>query len=75
MKRKEPIMSDKLADLYAEIEQCNSDLKSIETMTNKEVCETYFVDNKGEAIKLIDEELASLNSDLLTEIERLESWD
>ena len=75
MKRKEPIMSDKLADLYAEIEKCNSDLKAIETMTEGEVCDMYNVDSKNEAIKLINEDLLVLNDALQNEIDRLESWD
>ena len=64
-----------LDNIYSEIEKANDELKDIETMTEGEVCDIYFVDSKAEAIKLIEEELASLNSDLLTEIERLESWD
>ena len=64
-----------LDNIYFEIEKAKNELKAIETMTEDEVCEIYFVDSKAEAIKLIEEELASLNSDLLTEIERLESWD
>ena len=64
-----------LDNIYFEIEKAEDELKAIETMTDGEVCEIYFVDSKAEAVKLIEEELASLNSDLLTEIERLESWD
>ena len=64
-----------LDNIYFEIEKAEDELRAIETMTEDEVCEIYFVDSKAEAIKLIEEELASLNSDLLTEIERLESWD
>ena len=64
-----------LDNIYFEIEKANDELKAIETMTDGEVCDMYNVDCKAEAIKLIEEELASLNSDLLTEIERLESWD
>ena len=66
---------NRLDGFYFEIEKAEDELKEIETMTEGEVCEIYFVDSKAEAIKLIEEELASLNSDLLTEIERLESWD
>ncbi len=66
---------NKLDQLNYDIEIAEDELKAIETMTEDEVCEIYFVDSKAEAIKLIEEELASLNSDLLTEIERLESWD
>ena len=68
-------MSDKLADLYAEIESCNSDLKAIETMTDGEVCDMYNVDCKNEAIKLINEDLVVLNDALQNETDRLESWD
>lgn len=64
-----------LDNIYFEIEKANDELKAIEIMTEGEVCDMYNVDCKAEAIKLIEEELASLNSDLLTEIERLESWD
>ncbi len=66
---------NRLDGFYFELEKAENELKEIETMTEDEVCEIYFVDSKAEAIKLIEEELASLNSDLLTEIERLESWD
>ena len=66
---------NRLDGFYFELEKAENELKDIETMTEDEVCEIYFVDSKAEAIKLIEEELASLNSDLLTEIERLESWD
>ena len=66
---------NRLDGFYFELEKAENELKEIETMTEDEVCEIYFVDSKDEAIKLIEEELASLNSDLLTEIERLESWD
>ena len=64
-----------LDNIYSEIEKANDELKAIETMTERQVCDLYYCDNKAEAIQLIEEELASLNSDLLTEIERLESWD
>ena len=66
---------NRLDGFYFELEKAENELKEIETMTEDEVCEIYFVDSKAEAVKLIEEELASLNSDLLTEIERLESWD
>ena len=66
---------NRLDGFYFELEKAENELNEIETMTEDEVCEIYFVDSKAEAIKLIEEELASLNSDLLTEIERLESWD
>ena len=66
---------NRLDGFYFELEKAENELKEIETMTEGEVCDIYNVDCKAEAIKLIEEELASLNSDLLTEIERLESWD
>ena len=65
----------KLEMLNFEIEKANDELKSIETMTDGEVCDMYNVDCKNEAIKLINEDLLVLNDALQNEIDRLESWD
>ncbi len=64
-----------LDNIYSEIEKANDELKAIETMTDGEVCDMYNVDCKNEAIKLINEDLTALRSELQTEIDRLESWD
>lgn len=64
-----------LDNIYSEIEKANDELKAIETMTEDEVCEIYFVDCKNEAIQLINEDLLVLNDALQNEIDRLESWD
>ena len=64
-----------LDNIYFEIEKAEDELKAIETMTEGEVCDMYNVDYKNEAIKLINEDLAVLRSNLDDEINRLESWD
>ena len=64
-----------LDNIYFEIEKAEDELKAIETMTDGEVCDMYNVDYKNEAIKLINEDLAVLRSNLEDEINRLESWD
>ena len=64
-----------LDNIYFEIEKAENELKAIETMTEGEVCDMYNVDYKNEAIKLINEDLTALRSELQTEIDRLESWD
>ena len=65
----------KLEMLNFELEKAENELKSIETMTEGEVCDMYNVDCKKEAIQLINEDLVVLNNAIQTEIERLESWD
>ena len=64
-----------LDNIYFEIEKAEDELKAIETMTEGEVCDMYNVDYKNEAIKLINEDLSVLRSNLDDEINRLESWD
>ena len=64
-----------LDNIYFEIEKAEDELKAIEIMTEGEVCDMYNVDYKKEAIKLINEDLAVLRSNLEDEINRLESWD
>ena len=64
-----------LDNIYFEIEKAEDELKEINTMSEDEICIIYNVDNKEEAIKLINEDLLVLNDALQNEIDRLESWD
>ena len=64
-----------LDNIYSEIEKANDELKAIETMTDGEVCDMYNVDCREEAIKLINEDLLVLRSNLEDEINRLGSFD
>ena len=64
-----------LDNIYFEIEKAEDELKAIETMPEDKICAIYLVDSTEEAIKLINEDLTALRSELQTEIDRLESWD
>ena len=64
-----------LDNIYFEIGKAEDELKAIETMTDGEVCDMYNVDCKNEAIKLINEDLLVLRSNLEDEINRLGSFD
>ena len=66
---------NKLDQLNYDIEIAEQELKDIGTMTEEQACDLYSCDFKEEAIKLINEDLTALRSELQTEIERLESWD
>ena len=66
---------NKLDQIYCDIEIAEQELRDIETTPEDKICAIYLVDNTEEAIKLINEDLTALRSELQTEIDRLESWD